>query len=290
MLPGRRASGHAERDHDSIRNTGPVQRSAIRPSPLFFGILAVTVLGGVLAAIQAPLPVQEIGGEFLVTAIDHQPLGTLGIVLLIIGGWAASLTLHEFGHAIVAYRGGDHEVAAKGYLTMDIRRYTDPVLSLVLPLLLLAFGGIPLPGGAVWINRWALRSRSVSSWVSLAGPLSNLALGIALTLAVSLIPMAPGLAAGLSYLALLQILAFLLNILPVPGLDGFGAIEPYLSPQAREFGMKARPWAPLILFALLIGVPAVGQVFFGLADTVFGLLGGDAYQSSVGSTAFMFWR
>ncbi|OZM73680.1 site-2 protease family protein [Amycolatopsis antarctica] len=267
-----------------------MQRSAIRPSPLFFGILAVTIAGGVLTVLQAPLPVEEFGGEFMVTAIEHQPLGTLGIVLLVIGGWAASLTLHEFGHAVVAYKGGDHEVAAKGYLTMDIRRYTDPVLSLVLPLLLLAFGGIPLPGGAVWINRWALRSRSTASWVSLAGPLSNLVLGVALTMSVAFIPMAPGLMAGLSYLALLQILAFVLNILPVPGLDGFGAIEPYLSPQVREFGMKARPWAPLVLFALLIGVPFVGDLFFGLADSVFGLLGGDEYQSSVGQTAFMFWR
>jgi Zn-dependent protease len=64
------------------------------------------------------------------------------------------------------------------------------------------------------------------------------------------VTMPPGLLAGLSYLASLQILAFVINILPVPGLDGFGAIEPYLSPKAREFGAKARPWAPLVLFAL----------------------------------------
>ena len=60
-----------------------------------------------------------------------------------------SLCLHEFGHALVAYRGGDRSVRGKGYLTLDIRRYTDVGLSFVLPVLFLLLGGIPLPGGAV---------------------------------------------------------------------------------------------------------------------------------------------
>lgn len=254
-------------------------RSVVRPSLLFYAILAVTVVGGVLTT--------TLGFEDI---LNRPVTGTLGMFLLVIGGWALSLTLHEFGHAFVAYKGGDHEVAAKGYLSMDIRRYTDPVMSLVLPLLILAIGGIPLPGGAVWINRWALRSRAVSSWVSLAGPLSNLAIGIVLTALVATVSMPPGLFAGLSYLASLQILAFVINILPVPGLDGFGAVEPYLSPQLREFGAKARPWAPLVLFALIISVPAVGDALWRLTDTVFAAVGGDAFAAAVGQYVFMFWR
>ncbi|PRX49036.1 Zn-dependent protease [Prauserella shujinwangii] len=252
----------------------------MRPSPLFFLILAVTVAGGLLAAFVDPVT----------QTFERSPLGTLGVFVLVIGGWALSLTLHEFGHAVVAYRGGDHEVAAKGYLTMDIRRYTDPVLSLVLPLIILAIGGIPLPGGAVWINRGALRSRSVSSWVSLAGPLSNLAIGIVLTMVVAFVSMPVGLLVGLSYLASLQILAFVINILPVPGLDGYGALEPYLSPQAREFGMKARPWAPLVLFALIIAVPGFAQILWDLTDTVFGAVGGNETAADLGQAVFMFWR
>ncbi|ASR37934.1 peptidase M50 [Prauserella marina] len=256
-----------------------MHRSVVRPSPLFYAILAITIAGGLIAAFFDP-----------VTLSGRDAMGTLGVFVLVLGGWALSLTLHEFGHAIVAYRGGDHEVAAKGYLTMDIRRYTDPVLSLVLPLLILAIGGIPLPGGAVWINRWALRSRSVSSWVSLAGPLSNLTIGIALTIVVGFVEMPIGLAVGLSYLASLQILAFVINILPVPGLDGFGAIEPYLSPQAREFGAKARPWAPLVLFALIFAVPPVGQALWGITDTIFDAIGGDSRFAEAGQAVFMFWR
>ena len=266
-----------------MREDGAVQRSVVRPSLLFYLLLLVTVLGGALCALFPPLTVGY-------TGIERDVVGTVGVLLLVLGGWAVSLTLHEFGHAIVAYKGGDTEVALKGYLSMDIRRYTDPVLSLVLPLIILAIGGIPLPGGAVWINRWALRSRKISSWVSLAGPLSNLALGVVLTLLVVLIDLPAGLVIGLSYLASVQILAFVLNILPVPGLDGYGAIEPYLSPQAREFGAKARPWAPLLLFALLIGVPAVAEVFFTMSYFVFDAVGGNQTAAFAGMSLFQFWR
>jgi Zn-dependent protease len=264
-----------------MRQTGGVQRSAVRPSPVFYGIVALTVVGGVLAAY---------GDAFSLLTSNRDPMVVAGIFILVAAGWALSLTLHEFGHAFVAYKGGDHSVVGKGYLTMDVRHYTDPVLSLVLPLIFLAIGGIPLPGGAVWINRWALRSRAASSWVSLAGPLSNLVFGILLTLGVAYIPMADGLAAGMSYLALLQIVAFVLNILPVPGLDGFGAIEPYLSPQTREMATKVRPWAPLALFALLFAVEPLRAAFFEAAQFVFTTVGGSNGYAYLGQEAFMFWQ
>lgn len=242
------------------------------PSPIFLALLAATVAGAVLTTLDAPVAI------------------TAGIVLLVLGGWAVSLCLHEFGHAYVAYRGGDHSVRAKGYLTLDIRRYTDPVLSIVLPLILLLAGGLALPGGAVWINHYALRSRGVQSAVSLAGPLANLVLGFLLALVVATVSMPIGLAVGLSYLALVQVLAFLLNILPVPGMDGFGALEPYLSHDARRIANAVRPWAPLALFALLISIQPLARAFFDAAYEVFALVGGDPRLAAVGANEFMFWR
>ncbi|WP_053723269.1 site-2 protease family protein [Saccharothrix sp. NRRL B-16348] len=250
-----------------------MKRSAVRPSPLFLSLLAVTVAGAVLTLFD-----------------DSTAALTAGTVLFVLGGWAVSLCLHEFGHAIVAYRGGDYAVQAKGYLTLDIRRYTDPVFSIVLPLVLLAFGGIPLPGGAVWINHHALRDKRVESMVSLAGPLSNLVLGVLLSLSVILFTPPAGLAAALSYLAAVQILAFVLNILPIPGLDGWGAIEPYMSYSARQFGAKARMWAPFVLFAVLIGFPTIGRLFFEAGYTVFELIGGDRWLAARGQGTFLFWR
>ncbi|MGH3898611.1 MAG: site-2 protease family protein [Pseudonocardiaceae bacterium] len=249
-----------------------MRATGLAPSPLFLLLVAGTVAGGVLAA--------------LTTGAAR----TAGIVLLVLGGWAVSLCLHEFGHAMTAYRGGDRSVHAKGYLTLDIRRYTDPVMSLLLPLLLLALGGIPLPGGAVWINRNALRSRAVTSAVSLAGPLTNLALGVVLTAVVGIGGLTGGLAAGLSYLALVQMLAFVLNILPVPGLDGFGALEPYLPAQTRRFADAVGLYATLALFLLIISVPAVANALFGASFAVFAALGGDPSAAATGLQEFLFWR
>lgn len=248
----------------------------MRVSPLFLSLVGATALGCVLAT------------------LDAQAALIGGVVLIVIGGWATSLCLHEFGHAVTAFRGGDRSVRAKGYLTLDPRRYTDPVLSIVLPLLFVVLGGIPLPGGAVWINQGALRSRRTRSLVSAAGPLMNLLLGLLLTLAVALAQPPWALAAGLSYLAYLQVIAFVLNILPIPGLDGYGALEPWLSRQAQELGRRARPWAPLALVGVLFVAPQLGlsfitQGFFDVAYGVFSLVGGDSGYASGGMGLFRSW-
>jgi Zn-dependent protease len=249
-----------------------VRTTSLAPSPFFLLLVGLSVAGGIL------------------TTVGSGPLRTTGVVLLVLGGWAVALCLHEFGHAITAYRGGDHSVRAKGYLTLDPRRYTDPVLSLVMPLALLALGGIPLPGGAVWINQAALRSRAVISAVALAGPLTNLALGAVLTAVVTLSHPPRSLAAGLSLLALVQLVAFVLNILPVPGLDGFGVVEPYLPAPTRRFVRSVGWYAPLLLFVLIISVPEVGDALFRTSFRVFAALGGDQQLAIAGFREFFFWQ
>jgi Zn-dependent protease len=248
---------------------------------VFLAILAVAVAGGFLAAF---------GADDTYNVLDPGAAVKAGTFFLVLAGWGVSLCLHEFGHAFVAYKGGDREVYFKGYLTLDPRRYTDPVFSLVLPLLILAIGGIPLPGGAVWINHYALKSKRIESMVSLAGPLSNLVLAILLSLSVSVFDPSPGLSDALSFLALLQVFAFVLNILPIPGLDGWGAIEPFLSPEAQRFGAKARPWAPLILFAALLAFRPIGNAFLELSYNVYDLVGGNSAKASDGRFIFFFWN
>jgi Zn-dependent protease len=263
-----------------------VNRPGIRPSPIFIGLVVAAVVGGVLSTLHSTAAING------------------GTLLLVLGGWGVSLCLHEFSHAIVAYKGGDWAVRDKGYLTLDIRRYTDPVFSIVLPLLFLLFGGIPLPGGAVWVDHRYLRSKRIESMVSVVGPLSNLVQGVILALVVRAIPLngvavfggiAPVqgrdmLAAALTYLALLQVFAFFINILPIPGLDGWGTIEPWLSPEAKRFGAMVRPWAPMVLFVLLIGVPSVRNGVFDVTEAIFNGIGGNAGLAQLGQDNFLFWQ
>jgi Zn-dependent protease len=251
-----------------------------RVSPWFLVLVAITVAGAVLT----------VAGTPSTTAQTASVLLTTGIVLLVLGGWAVSLCLHEFGHAAVAYRGGDRSVRDKGYLTLDIRHYTDVGLSFVLPIVILLVGGIPLPGGAVWINHAAIRSRATQSLVSLAGPATNLVLGGLLTAAVALVQMPTGLAIGLSCLAFIQVIAFVLNILPIPGLDGFGVLEPFLSLPARRMAARVRPWAPLVLLVLIIGVPGASSVFLQVGAVVFAAVGGDVELAIEGYRELIFWR
>jgi Zn-dependent protease len=251
-----------------------------RVSPWFLLLVGITVAGALLTVIATPSDGTATSSVLL----------TVGIVLLVLGGWAVSLCLHEFGHAAVAFRAGDRSVRAKGYLTLDIRRYTDVGLSFVLPIVILLVGGIPLPGGAVWINHGAIRSRGARSLVSLAGPATNLVIGGLLTGVVAMVQMPIGLAVGLSCLAFIQVIAFVLNILPVPGLDGFGVIEPFLPVSARRLAAQVRPWAPLVLFLLIIGVPGVSSAFFQSGAAVFAAVGGDATLAFAGYGELLFWR
>lgn len=145
-------------------------------------------------------------------------------------GWIISLCIHEFSHAFVAYLGGDSTVREKGYLTLNPIYYIHPVYSLLMPMVFLLLGGLGLPGGAVYIEHHRLRSKGWNSAVSLFGPLSNLFLAVILGVILRFAPAdAAGIWPSLAFLGALQISAVVLNLLPVPPLDGYGIFSAYMS-------------------------------------------------------------
>jgi Zn-dependent protease len=189
----------------------------------------------------------------------------MGAFLIVVVGWVLSLCLHEFCHAIVAYKGGDWTVREKGYLTFNPLRYTHPVYSLLLPLLFVMMGGIGLPGGAVYIDRSRLRSREWESCVALAGPASNLLLGclISLPFLLGAVPedLTGTLWPAVAFLAYLQFSAVVLNLIPLPPFDGFGALSPWLSPELR-FRIERSGLFGLYLVFLLLWFVKPAQSFF----------------------------
>jgi len=211
--------------------------------------------------------------------------------VIVLVGWVFSLCLHEFSHALVAYMGGDFTVREKGYLTFNPLKYTHPVYSLLLPILFLVMGGIGLPGGAVYIETWRLRSNRWVSAVSLAGPASNLLLALVLALILRFAPASvTGIWPGLAFLALLQVTAVVLNLIPVPPFDGFGAIEPHLSYNVREQFAQFRGAFIWIVFLVLWYVPLVSNMFWNLIFFVSRMIGIPMTLAALGLNGFQFWR
>src|SRR5918996_5519472 len=191
-------------------------------------------------------------------------------------GWIFSLCLHEFSHALVAYIGGDYTVREKGYLTFNPLKYTHPLFSIVLPLLFLVMGGIGLPGGAVYIERWRIRNRFLLSAMSLAGPLSNLL--VAIVLAVMLrfaLVTSSGIWPGLSFLLVLQVSAVFFNLIPLPPFDGYGAIEPFLPQAIRGLVDSFRDMAIWIVLLAFWFVPSISSLFWGAVFSFSTALGMD---------------
>ena len=199
-------------------------------------------------------------------------------------GWLISLTLHEWAHAYVAYKSGDYSVLGRGYLTLDIRKYTDMMMSVVLPVVFLLLGGIPLPGGAVWINHGNIRSRHRQALVSAAGPAVNILFGIACLLAVKsgALDNALGLQWTLTYLGWLEFLTAAINLLPVPGLDGFGIIRPYLPHHIQVAAMQMSTYAILLLFVVLWYNQSALGFLFDISDSGVTALGIDPIQVAIG--------
>lgn len=233
-----------------------------------------------------PTVVAATAGAGIAIQLGASPVG-VWVFLLVLGGWVITLCLHEFAHALVALAGGDTSVRARGYLTLNPARYTDVAYSVVIPIVLLAVGGIPLPGGAVLVEPGRLRRRWYASLVSAAGPATNLIAGVVLS-AVSA-QFVSALGAALSFLALLQFVAGILNLLPVPGFDGFGILEPYLSRRFTERIRPVRPWLPLVVFAILWSVPGASSWLFEAGYRLLDLAGGSPFLAQVGAGLFRFW-
>ncbi|MEU9036602.1 site-2 protease family protein [Streptomyces sp. NPDC048352] len=216
----------------------------------------------------------------------------LAVFLFVTAAWVVSLCLHEYAHARTALHGGDITVGAKGYLTLNPLKYTHALLSIVLPVVFVILGGLGLPGGAVYIERDRIRGRWKHSLVSAAGPLTNVAFAVVCTApfwldALDGVPVHFRFA--LAFLALLQVSAAILNFLPVPGLDGYGVIEPWLSHRVRRELAPLAPFALIGVFALL-WIPEVNLFFFDVVRGVLRALGVSDPETYCGRDLYRFWQ
>ncbi len=243
-------------------------------SPVFLGIVAVMAVTG-----------WAVWSDFSSSA-------GLAVFLFVTSAWIVSLCLHEYAHARTALHSGDISIGTKGYLTLNPLAYTHALLSIVLPVLFVIMGGIGLPGGAVFIERNRIHGRWKHSLISAAGPLTNVLFAVVCTApfwlgALDGVPMVFRYA--LAFLALLQVTAAILNFLPVPGLDGYGVIEPWLSYRIRR---QVEPYAPFGLIAVfgLLFIPEVNGAFFDAVDAILRGLGVQSPDPDCGLEYYRFWQ
>jgi Zn-dependent protease len=225
-------------------------------------------------------------GVLLSRASEYVGLLTFAFVMT---GWVVAVAVHEFGHAFTAWLAGDHTVREKGYLTFDPRRYTDLGVSVVIPLIALALGGIGFPGGAVYLREDLMRSPLWRSAASLAGPAGTLLVLVALALSMGAVASSPALFDALAFLAFLQATALVLNLLPIPGFDGYGVIRPFLPERVRDALSPLEGVAIFAFLAVLFLVPPVAGLLFGSAFLIGGLLGVPFEAVQQGWSTFRFW-
>jgi Zn-dependent protease len=217
----------------------------------------------------------------------------LAIFAFVVVVWIVAVCLHEYGHAAAADAGGDYTVQSKGYLSLDPVHYADPVTSLIIPVAILALGGIGFPGAAVYIRHDLLRGPLWRSGVSLAGPAMTGVAMIVLALPFLLGVIgdaAPAFGIALAMLVFLQATALILNLLPIPGLDGFGVIEPFLPSAVQRAILPVRNYAFMVLFAILILVPGASTPLFMGSFTLLNVLGVPPEWVFEGLQAFKFWE
>jgi Zn-dependent protease len=195
------------------------------------------------------------------------------LIALVLG-----LTFHEFSHAYVADQLGDHRPRALGRVSLNPLHHLDPVGSIFM--LIAGFGWAkPVP-----VNAYALRPGRIGlTMVALAGPLANFAVALVFALVFRLLQAAGLLDGDVPRLIGLSIVYFnvalgILNLIPIPPLDGYNVILPLLAPRQAFLVQRYAQYGYLALLALVLlsygssGGPL--QWLFGAAAAIARLLTG----------------
>lgn len=169
-----------------------------------------------------------------------------------------STCVHEFSHALAAYRLGDDTAARQGRLTLNPLVHADPVGTVILPAVAPfigwgAFGwGRPVEYLPTRLTR-RFSMRAGEAMIAFAGPLANLLMGLATSVLLFGLIAWSSIDRDSPFLVLLQamvslnFLLFFLNLFPVPPLDG-SKIAAWL------FGQRADRWLDMVAEAGMIGV------------------------------------
>lgn len=200
-----------------------------------------------------------------------------------------SATVHEAAHAWAALKGGDPTAYHGGQVSLDPLPHMkrEPFGMVILPILTVLMNGFPIGyASAPFDPAWAARHPDRAAWMALAGPGANLVLTLLAFAAIRF-----GLSAGhfvppdslgfrhvtaavgdagslaaaaallLSIFFSMNLLLFVLNMLPVPPLDGSGAL-PLVLPGRLAESYRTLFQQPIVaIVGLLLVWNFAGEVF-----------------------------
>ncbi|MDA1216403.1 MAG: site-2 protease family protein [Chloroflexi bacterium] len=203
------------------------------------------------------------------------------VQLLLLGvAFLAALSIHEFGHAFVAYRLGDTTAQRMGRLTLNPRAHLDPTGTVML--LLAGFGW----GKPVQVNPRNFRNgRPGMAMVAVAGPGFNVLLAILLALPFQTglidIPFSfptltdPDLAvwvsAILTYGVFINVILAVFNLLPFSPLDGSQILMGVAPRQWLPYVLRLQVYGPMLLVAVVmldifLDLGIIGRVIFPVVN------------------------
>lgn len=169
-----------------------------------------------------------------------EPLVFITVLLAL----ALSMAAHEMGHAFVADRLGDPTPRQNGRITLNPLKHLDP-FGIVL-LVLVGFGFATTPINPSRLSRWGRIA------VAAAGPLVNLLIAILFIVVLNFIPQTVNSAKIFSIVISVNVLLAVLNLLPIPLLDGsriLGGLVPSLGRSLNEF--ERQPFSFVIVMVVL---------------------------------------
>ena len=178
------------------------------------------------------------------------------------------ITVHEFAHAITAYRLGDLTPKRQGRISLNPLDHLDPLGTLMLILMVVTGARGIGWGKAVQVNpaNFAHPRRDMML-VAAAGPFSNLvfAVVLAIVMRVFMQSMTPGLAEFMVFMVYMNIGLMFFNLIPVAPLDGSKILAGLLPADAAyRYELAMFRFGPILLLALVFIVPGVLSVLVGL--------------------------
>ncbi len=203
-----------------------------------------------------------------------------------------AIVVHEVSHGWVANRLGDHTARDMGRLTLNPISHIDLFGTIVMPLLLFVLtNGKMLFGYAkpVPINPYNFKDPKKGMALSaIAGPAVNIAMALACSFLLRVVMVglegrvpepvwswiATPVTLMLAYGIIINVVLAVLNLIPIPPLDGSRVVYWLLPPRPAMAYYRLEPYGTIILMALIMfGV--LGRLMTPIIRPILALLLGD---------------